>query len=77
MSRDDAVRFHQKEGQRARRNLEPHKSARMAMCLYASRYAFQQRGGSMDFWDALTEGERDTCRDLVKELLAAPDEGSR
>jgi hypothetical protein len=54
-------------------NLNPHKSARMAMYLYAHRYA-SQGGGSMDFWDKLTEGEKRTCRECVRELLNSPDE---
>jgi hypothetical protein len=59
---------------RAQRNLHPHKAARVAMILYNKRYAYKQRGGSMDFWDSLTEGERQTCRDLVIEILNAPAE---
>lgn len=49
---------------RDRRNLNPHKPAVMAMCLFSRHYA-AQNGGSMDFWDSLTVGEQQTCRDLV------------
>lgn len=60
--------------QRAARNLHPHKAALMAMALYNYCYTYEQRGGSMDFWDSLTDGERDTCRRLVREIEAAPPE---
>lgn len=46
----------------------------MAMALYNYCYTYEQRGGSMDFWDSLTDGERDTCRRLVREIEAAPPE---
>lgn len=57
-----------------RRNLNPHRSALMAMYLYATRYS-AQRGGSMDFWDSLTDGEKQTCRECVGRLLEASPEG--
>ncbi len=69
MSRADAA-----ELRRTTRNLNPHKAARVAMILWNERYAFKQRGGSMDFWDSLTDGERETCRGLVREIEAAPKE---
>jgi hypothetical protein len=60
----------------ARRNLHPHRSARMAMYLYGSRYA-AQNGGSMDFWDKLTESEKQTCRECVEKLLQDRTEGGK
>ena len=58
------------------RNLNPHKPAVMAMCMFSSHYAAQS-GGSMDFWASLTTGEQQTCRDLVTRLDQAPDEVPR
>ncbi len=58
---------------RDKRNLNPHKAARVAMCLYASRYA-AQGGGSMDFWDRLTEAEKRTCRGIVEQIMESRDE---
>ena len=54
-------------------NLNPHKPARVAMVLYNERYA-SQGGGSIDFWNKLTEGEKDTCRKIVSEIESAPSE---
>lgn len=58
------------------RNLNPHKAAVMAMCLFSRRYA-AQNGGSMDFWESLSTGEQKTCRDLVARLEQAPPEVPR
>lgn len=44
------------------------------MVLYSSRYA-AQGGGSMDFWDKLSEGEKRTCREVLEQIEAAPSEG--
>lgn len=56
-----------------RRNLNPHKAARVAMVLWGARYA-KQGGGSMDFWDKLSESEKRLCRELVKKIEKAPEE---
>jgi hypothetical protein len=61
------------EQQRAQRNLNPHKPARAAMWLWGERYS-KQGGGSMDFWDKLTNSEKDTCRRMVKDILDAREE---
>jgi hypothetical protein len=58
------------------RNLNPHKPAVMAMCIFSGRYAAQS-GGSMDFWGSLSSGEQKTCRDLVARLEQAPVEVPR
>ena len=55
------------------RNLNPHKPARAAMYVYSTRYS-QQTGGSMDFWDKLTESEKRLCRELVNEIQHCSDE---
>ena len=52
------------ERERARRNLNPHKSAVAAMWLYGHQYS-QQGGGSMDFWKSLPPSQQDVCRMLV------------
>ena len=56
-----------------RRNLNPHKSARMAIYIYGARYA-KQLGGSMDFWDSLSEYEKKMCRLLVEDIEKSPEE---
>ena len=61
------------EQRRAQRNLHPHKAAVAAMWLWGKRYS-QQRGGSMDFWDSLTASEQGTCRNMVKQILNAPED---
>lgn len=53
------------------RNLDPHAAARVAMTLYNERYAYKQRGGSMDFWDSLTEGEKRTCAEIADQIRKA------
>jgi hypothetical protein len=62
--------------ERDRRNLNPHKSAIVAMWHWGEVYS-RQGGGSMDFWDKLSKREKDFCRDLVKRLEKAPVEDSQ
>ncbi len=57
----------------AARNLDPHKAAKLAMWFWGETYA-PQAGGSMDFWDSLTDIQRDVCRRAVAEIMAARDE---
>jgi hypothetical protein len=47
------------------------------MCLWSERYAFQQRGGSMDFWDSLTLSQQRLCRRIVDGILKAEKENGR
>jgi hypothetical protein len=61
------------ERARAQRNLNPHKPALIAMWLWGSEYA-AQGGGSMDFWDARTEGQKQICRQCLQRLAKAPEE---
>jgi hypothetical protein len=56
-----------------KRNLNPHKAARVAMVLWNKEYG-AQNGGSMDFWDKLSEGDKRICREIVKEIEKAPEE---
>ena len=57
----------------AKRNLNPHKAALVAMTLYCREYA-EQSGGSMDFWDSLTESQKRTCREALKRIERAKPE---
>ena len=45
-----------------RRNLNPHREARLAMIKWSAQYA-AQGGGSMDFWDTLHESKKRLCRE--------------
>lgn len=56
-----------------RRDLNPHKPARVAMILWNREYASGGKG-SMSFWDSLTESEKQTCREIVEQIAKAPDE---
>ena len=57
-------------------NLDPHKPARVAMILFNERYA-QQCGGSMDFWESLTDSQRDLCRNLVAQIECSREETNK
>lgn len=59
------------ELKRDKRNMKPTAPARVAMALYCDRYG-AQRGGSMDFWDTLTEGEKHTCRAIAERVKECP-----
>lgn len=61
--------------QRAERNLRPHKAAVAAMWIWHGTYA-AQRGGSMDFWDRLSDTQKNVARDLVRRMAKAPAEKS-
>lgn len=61
------------EKERARRNLNPHKPAVIAMSMWGHEYS-QQGGGSMDFWDKLTESRKQICREVLERLEKAPKE---
>jgi hypothetical protein len=61
------------EQQRAKRNLNPHKPAVVAMAMWGNRYA-AQNGGSMDFWDKLSSSEQRICREIVERIAQAPEE---
>ena len=59
--------------ERNRRNLNPHKPALIAMWIWGRKYA-AQGGGSMDFWDEYSEGDKRLCRECVERLNKAPEE---
>lgn len=62
---------------RCRRNLRPHAEARLAMSLWSYEYAHEQRGGSMDFWDAIGPQRQRLCVDILDEVLKAEKEFGR
>lgn len=53
------------EKKRNQRNLNPHAEARLAMFKWGKEYS-EQHGGSMDFWDKLSESKKRLCREQVK-----------
>lgn len=55
------------------RNLNPHKSAVAAMWLFSIDYAAQS-GGSMDFWESLSEHQKNLCRRMVSDIEKAQQE---
>jgi hypothetical protein len=57
------------EKERARRNLHPHAEARLAMSMWSHEYAHEQRGGSMDFWDAIGEQRQRLCIEIIDDIL--------
>lgn len=65
------------DAERAHRNLNPHAEARLAMALWSHEYAHEQRGGSMDFWDAIGEYRQHICRDVVTGILHAAEKTGR
>ena len=56
---------------RTQRNLHPHREARLAMLVWHNEYA-AQGGGSMDFYDALTESQKRNLREWCDELEGKP-----
>lgn len=61
------------ERERTRRNLNPHQEARLAMVIWGKEYS-QQRGGSMEFWDALSDSRKRLCREVLDEIHTCPRE---
>ena len=62
---------------RAQRNLHPHAEARLAMVLWSHEYAFEQNGGSMDFWDSRTPSQKQLCVDTVTAIFEAEKDAGR
>lgn len=54
------------------RNLNPHAEARAAMAIWSHEYAYEQKGGSMDFWDSRTPGQKATCVKFVDDIRGLP-----
>lgn len=65
------------ERERAARNQRPHAEARLAMAMWSHEYAYDQNGGSMDFWDSLSEQRKRFCVIVVSEVLKAEAENGR
>lgn len=57
----------------SRRDLNPHKPAKLAMYLWPRHYA-DSGLGSMGYWDSLDEQQRDYCRRCVADVATARDE---
>ena len=55
---------------RDRRNLNPTPEAVFAMHHWHTVYA-AQNGGSMDFWDTLSDRDKVFCRDAVQAIKSA------
>lgn len=51
-----------------RRNINPHAEARLAMAMWSEEYAAQS-GGSMDFWDGLSESRKALCVRLLDDII--------
>lgn len=67
----------ERELEQARRNMRPHAEARLAMAMWGREYAYEQSGGSMDFWDALGERRQRLCQQIVDGILRANTEFGR
>lgn len=52
---------------REQRNINPHREARLAMLVWHNEYA-AQRGGSMDFYDSLTDSQKSLLKKWCDEL---------
>jgi len=53
------------------RNLNPTPEAKFAMIVWGREYAHDFRGGSMDFWDQLSEPRKRKCRLIVQAVNEA------
>lgn len=60
-----------------RRNLNPHAEARLAMALWSHEYAYEQTGGSMDFWDSRTPEQKSLCVRIVSGILESAEKNGR
>lgn len=65
------------EIERARRNQHPHAEARLAMAMWSHEYAYEQNGGSMDFWDSIGSSRRSICVSVVDDILKSLEENGR
>ena len=59
------------------RNLNPHAEARLAMVIWQHEYAYEQTGGSMDFWDSRTDRQKALCVSIVDAVMKAAEENGR
>lgn len=49
------------------RNLHPADAARVAMIIWGKEYS-EKTGGSMDFWDGLSDDQKNMCVQVVTTL---------
>ena len=63
--------YSKEQAARDRRNINPTAEAVIAMNLWSHEYAFEQRGGSMDFWDRLDESRKRRCQELAQRIREA------
>lgn len=54
-----------------RDNLNPTPEARLAMALWSHEYAYEQRGGVMDFWHSIGMARQRICRGLLRDVARA------
>lgn len=52
------------------RNLNPTPAAVVAMWVWGERYS-KQNGGSMDFWDGLSDREQKFCQGMADKVIDA------
>ena len=55
------------EKQRMTRNLNQQREAKLAMIVWGKEYS-EQRGGSMDFWDKISESRQKLCIEWCTKL---------
>lgn len=67
----------QHEIERDRRNLNPHAEARLAMAMWSHEYAHEQKGGCMDFWDAIGRQRQQLCVSIIDEVFEAKEKNGR
>jgi hypothetical protein len=58
-------------------NLRPHAEARLAMAIWDHEYAFEQKGGSMDFWEHIGARRRRLVVGILDEVLKDLKENGR
>lgn len=58
-------------------NLKPHAEARLAMWLWSHEYAYEQKGGSMDFWENLSANRKRFVVRMLDEVLSSLEENGR
>lgn len=69
--------YTKEQARRDQRNQRPHAEARLAMAMWSHEYAHEQRGGVMDFWDAIGDQRRRLCVEVVDAVLKANEENGR
>lgn len=47
------------------------------MSMWSREYAYEQSGGSMDFWDSIGDRRQRLCKDIITEVLEANEKNGR